>query len=71
MDKKLYTQELKNALLKVSDNKLKPEIAQKVAEEYVQHLDLKYHALMRVGSTSIAKDLIVHVKSEHFLEQET
>lgn len=68
MDKKLYTQELKNALLKVSDNKLKPEIAQKVAEEYVQHLDLKDHALMRVGVKSVAKNLIVHVKSKHFLK---
>lgn len=71
MDKKLYTQELKNALLKVSNNKLKPNIAQKVAEEYVRHLDFNDHALMRVGSTSVAKNLIVHVKSEHFLEQET
>ena len=68
MDKELYTQELKNALLKVSNNKLKPNIAQKVAEEYVKNLDFTEHALMRVGSTSVAKDLIVHVKSEHFLK---
>ena len=70
MDKEIYTQELKNALLKVSDNKLKPEIAQKVAEKYVQHLDFTDHALMRVGSTSVAKDLITHVKSEHFFRIE-
>lgn len=68
MDKELYTQELKNALLKVSNNKLKPDIAQKVAEEYVEHLDFTDHALMRVGSTSVAKDLIAHIKSEHFLK---
>lgn len=68
MDKEIYTQELKNALLKVSDNKLKPEIAQKVAEEYVQHLDFTDHALMRVGITSVAKDLIIHIKSNHFLK---
>ena len=66
MDKQLYTQELKNALLKVSNNKLKPKIAQKVAEEYVKQLDFTDHALMRVGVTSVAKDLIIHVKSKHF-----
>ena len=67
MDKKLYTQELKNALLKVSDNKLKPEIAQKVAEEYVDSI-LNYtdHELMSKGITSIARDLLFHIKSEHF-----
>ena len=68
MEKQIYTQELKNALLKVSNNKLKTNIAQKVAEKYVKHLDFTDHALMCVGVTSIAKDLIVHIKSEHFLE---
>lgn len=68
MDKQIYTQELKNALLKVSNNKLKTEIAQKVAEEYVKNLDFTNHALMRVGITSVAKDLITHVKSKHFLK---
>ena len=66
MKKQLYIQEIKKALLKVSNNKLKPEIAQKVAEEYVKHLDFTDHALMRVGITSVAKDLIVHIKSKHF-----
>ncbi len=68
MNKKIYTQELKNALLKVSDNKLQTDIAQKVAEEYVKQLDFNDHALMRVGVTSVAKDLIVHIKSNHFLK---
>lgn len=68
MDKQIYTNELKNALLKVSNNKLKPNIAQKVAEEYVRHLDFTDHALMRIGVTSIAKDLIIHIKLEHFLK---
>lgn len=68
MDKKLYTQELKNALLKVSDNKLKKEIAQKIAEEYVRQLDFTDHTLMCIGVTSVAKDLMVHIKSEHFSE---
>lgn len=68
MEQEIYTQELKNALLKVSNNKLKPEIAQKVAEKYVKNLDFTNHALMRVGVTSVAKDLIIHIKSEHFLE---
>jgi hypothetical protein len=66
MDKQIYTKELRNALLKVSNTKLKPDIAQKVTEEYVKQLDFTDHALMRVGSTSVAKNLIVHVKSEHF-----
>lgn len=68
MDKQIYTKELKNALLKVSNEKLKPDIAQKVAEEYVQNLDFTDPALMHVGITSVAKDLIIHLKSEHFLE---
>lgn len=68
MKKQIYTKELENALLRVSDNKLQTDIAQKVAEEYVKQLDFTDHALMRVGVTSVAKDLIVHIKSEHFLE---
>lgn len=68
MNKQIYTKELKNALLKVSNDKLKPNIAQKVAEKYVKQLDFTNHALMRVGVTSVAKDLIIHVKSEHFLK---
>ena len=71
MDKQIYTKELRNALLKVSNQKLKPDIAQKVAEEYVKQLDFTDHTLMLVGSTSVAKDLMVHIKSEHFLEQDT
>ena len=68
MDKQIYIKELKKALLKVSNQKLKPEIAQTIAEQYVEHLDFTDHALIRVGITSVAKDLIVHVKSKHFLE---
>lgn len=66
MDTKFYTQELKKALLKVSNSKLKPEIAQKVAEQYVKNLDFNDHALMQRGVTSIARDLLFHIKSEHF-----
>lgn len=67
MDKQIYTNELKNALLKVSDNKLKTDIAQKVAEEYVDSI-LNYtdHEIISKGVTSIAKDLLFHIKSEHF-----
>lgn len=67
MDKEIYTQEIKNALLKVSDNKLKKEIAQKVAEQYVDSL-INYtdQELMSKGVTSIAKDLLPHIKNEHF-----
>lgn len=68
MDKQIYIKELKKALLKVSNQKLKPEIAQTITEEYVKNLDFTNHALMRVGVTSVAKNLIVHIKSEHFLE---
>ena len=67
MDKEIYTQELKNALLKVSDNKLKKEITQKIAEEYVDSI-LNYinQEFMSKGVTSIARDLLFHIKSEHF-----
>lgn len=68
MNKQTYTEQLKQALLKISNQKLKPEIAQKVAEEYVQNLDFKDPVLMHIGLTSVAKDLIVLIKSEHFLE---
>ena len=68
MDKQIYIKELKKALLKVSNQKLKPEIAQTIAEEYIKNLDFTDHALMHVGVTSVAKDLIIHIKSEHFLE---
>lgn len=67
MDTKIYTQELKKALLKVSNSKLKPEIAQKVAEKYVDSI-INYtdYELMSKGVTSIARDLLFHIKSEHF-----
>ena len=70
MDKQTYTKQLKQALLKVSNQKLEPTIAQQVAEEYVQNLDFTDHALMHVSITSVAKDLIIHIKSKHFLKQE-
>lgn len=67
MDKEIYTEELKNALLKVSNNKLKPEIAQKVAEQYVDSIiNYTEQELMSKGVTSIAKDLLPHIKNEHF-----
>lgn len=67
MDTKIYTQELNNALLKVSNNKLKPEIAQKAAEQYVNSI-INYtdQEIMQRGVTSIAKDLLPHIKNEHF-----
>lgn len=46
MDKQTYTNQLKQALLKVSNQKLDPTIAQQVAEEYVQNLDFTDPALM-------------------------
>ena len=67
MDTKIYTQELKNALLKVSNNKLKTEIAQKVAEEYVDSIiNYTEQELMIKGVTSVANDLLPHIKNEHF-----
>lgn len=68
MDKQTYAKQLQQALLKVSNQRLDPTIAQKVAEEYVQNLDFTDPILMHFGVTSVAKDLIVHIKSEHFLE---
>lgn len=68
MDKRIYTNQLKQALLKVSNQKLDLTIAQQVAEEYVQNLNFTDTALMHVGITSVAKDLLAHIKSEHFLK---
>ena len=68
MNKQTYTNQLKQALLKVSNQKLDPTIAQQVAEEYVQNLNFTDPALMHVGITSVSKDLLVHIKSEHFLK---
>lgn len=68
MNKQTYTEQLKQALLKVSNQKLDPTIAKQVAEEYVQNLDFTNPALMHVSITSVAKDLLVHIKSEHFLK---
>lgn len=67
MDKEIYTQELKHALLKVSNNKLKPEIAQKVAEQYVDSIiNYTEQEFMSKGVTSVANDLLPHIKNEHF-----
>lgn len=67
MNQEIYTQELKHALLKVSNNKLKKEIAQKVAEQYVDSIiNYTKQELMSKGVTSIAKDLLPHIQSEHF-----
>lgn len=66
MDKQIYTNQLQQTLLKVSTQKLDPTIAQQVAEKYVQQLDFTDPALMHVGVTSIARDLLFHIKSEHF-----
>lgn len=68
MDKQTYTNQLKQALLKMSNQKLDPTIAQQVAEEYVQNLNFTDPVLMHVSITSVAKDLLVHIKSEHFLK---
>lgn len=68
MDEQTYTEQLKQALLKISNQKLEPTIAQQVAEEYVQNLDFKDPVLMHVGVTSVAKNLIIRIKSKHFLK---
>lgn len=63
---KLYSSELFQALLKVSNYKLDERIAQTVAESYAHNLDYSSSELMHVGVTSVAKNLITKIKKEYF-----
>ena len=63
---KLYSSELFQALLKVSDYKLDERIAQTVAEIYARNLDYSDPELMSVGVISVAKNLIIKIKQEYF-----
>lgn len=65
---KLYSSELFQALLKVSNHKLDERIAQTVAESYARNLDYSSPELMHVGVTSVAKNLITKIKQEYFKE---
>lgn len=65
---KLYSSELFQALLKVSNHKLDERIAQTVAEIYARNLDYSSPELMHVGVTSVAKNLITKIKQEYFKE---
>lgn len=65
---KLYSSELFQALLKVSNHKLDERIAQTVAEGYARNLDYSSPELMHVGVTSVAKNLITKIKQEYFKE---
>ena len=65
---KLYSSELFQALLKVSNHKLDERIAQTVAESYARNLDYSDPELMHVGVTSVAKNLIIKIKQEYFKE---
>lgn len=65
---KLYSSELFQALLKVSNHKLDERIAQTVAEIYARNLDYSDPKLMHVGVTSVAKNLITKIKQEYFKE---
>ena len=65
---KLYSSELFQALLKVSNYKLDERIAQTVAESYARNLDYFDPELMHVGVTSVAKNLITKIKKEYFKE---
>lgn len=63
---KLYSSELFQALLRVSNYKLDERIAQTVAEIYARNLDYSDPELMHVGVTSVAKNLITKIKQEYF-----
>ena len=65
---KLYSSELFQALLKVSNHKFDERIAQTVAEIYARNLDYSSPELMHVGVTSVAKNLITKIKQEYFKE---
>ena len=63
---RIYSLELVQALLKVSNYKLDERIAQTVAEIYARNLDYSDPELMHVGITSVAKNLITKIKQEYF-----
>lgn len=63
---KIYSSELSQALLKVSNYKLDERIAQTVSEIYARNLDYSDPKLMHVGVTSVAKNLITKIKQEYF-----
>ena len=65
---KLYSSELFQALLKVSNYKLDERIAQIVAESYARNLDYSDPELMHVGVTSVARNLITKIRKEYFKE---
>ena len=65
---KLYSSELFQALLKVSNYKLDERIAQIVAESYSRNLDYSDPELMHVGVTSVARNLITKIRKEYFKE---
>ena len=62
---KLYSSELFQALLKVSNYKLDERIAQTVAEGYARNLDYSDPELMHVGVTSVAKNLFMRIELEY------
>ena len=63
---KLYSSELRNALLKASNYKLDEQIAYSVAEVYARNLDYSDPELMHVGVTSVANNLLTRIKREYF-----
>lgn len=63
---KLYSSELFQALLKVSNYKLDERIVQTVAEIYARNLDYSDPELMHVGVTSVARNLITKIRKEYF-----
>ena len=63
---KIYSSELSQALLKVSNYKLDECIAQTVAESYARNLDYSSPELMHVGVTSVARNLITKIRKEYF-----
>ena len=63
---KIYSSELSQVLLKVSNYKLDERIAQTVAEIYARNLDYSDPELMHVGVTSVARNLITKIKQEYF-----
>ena len=65
---KIYSSELSQALLKVSNYRLDEHIAQVVAGGYARNLDYSDTELMHVGVTSVAKNLITKIKQEYFKE---
>lgn len=61
----LYSNELAQALLEVSNYKLDANVADQIARQYAKQVDFKDPNLMHIGVNSIANVIIHNIKPEY------